>query len=205
MKKFLGGIYAFAHVALGVLGVLCIVFHKSIGEIFPYVFGGIVLAIGVLGITLTLIKMVKQSLKPTAFVYGITLTILGLLFLIKAKDENIILYISIAWALVSIAKGSMQLGYAVEQAKGKLKRSAFNFAQAIFSIVIAVLLLLDPAYHSILHHIILLGAELIVSCISEFFGLEEEVSLWHFLDIDKKRKAVLPDKKEEKSEEKKAC
>ena len=197
IRKFLGAIYTFAHVALGVLGVLCIIFHKSIANVFPYVFGGIVLAIGVLGVSLTLIKMVKSHLKPTAFVYGITLTILGLIFILKAQDENIILYISSAWALVSIAKGSMQIGYAVEQVKEKLKRSAFNFFQATFSITIAILLLLDPAFHSILHHIILLGAELIISCVSEFFGLEEEVSLWRFLDVTKLKKKTKTEEEKE--------
>jgi len=199
LKNALSKIYAYWHFILIALGVLSIVFHEDIAKVnvFPYVFGGIILAIGFYGILAVALRLTKKNLTTTVFACGLSLIALGIISIVKAQNQLvIILYVAIVWALISIIKGTMQLVYGIEEAKKKLKRSIFNFAQAIFGLTLGIILLVEPTAESIVHHVILFGVELIISALGEFFGLEEEVSIWQILDIKKYKKA------EEKVEEK---
>ena len=207
LKNALSKIHRYWHFALIVLGVLSIVFHEDIAKIsvFPYVFGGIILAIGVYGVLASILKLTKKKLTTTAFACGLSLIALGIITFVKTQNQFfIVFYVAIVWALISIIKGTMQLIYGIEEAKQKLKRSIFNFAQAIFGLTLGIILLIEPNAESILHHVILFGVELILSAIGEFFGLEEEVSIWQILDIKKHKKAEDKEISEIEVEEKKA-
>lgn len=203
LKKALGVAYKCSPFLLIAFGICCLIFHHDITSVFSYVFASIVLLIGVLGLTLTLMNLVKSNLKPTSLAYGITLIILGIVFFVKAEQAEVILLIGVSWSLVSIVKGTMQLAYGLEQVKLKMKRSIFNFFQAAFSITLGVMLIVDISITSIGHHVILFGVELIISSVAIVGGLEEEVSLWQMLNIRKKEENTA-EEGQEISEEKKA-
>lgn len=203
-KKLLSILYKISPFVFFAFGVCCIIFHESITTVFPYIFGSIVLAIGVIGFAFGLMNLIIEKHKPTALAYGTTLTVLGIICLVKAQSLEIIPIICIAWALVSIFKSTMQLAYGIEQVRQKMKRSIFNFFQAAFSIVLGILLMLDVSIISIDHHIILLGVELLISSVSIVGGLEEEVSLWQLIDIHKKKEETSEKTQENTDEEKKA-
>ena len=199
VKTVLQKIYKVVPFVFIAIAVLCFTLSKQMTEVFPYLFSGVCLFTGVCTAVGGVLGVIKKGAQVIAYSYTVAFIAIGVVFLVKAQDIDVFFSVAIVWAITSIVKGGLQLGYGIEQAKRKDWLCLIDFAQAIFGITIGVLLLLSPTIESIEHHVILFGVEIAFTALTMIFGVEEEVSLWRLVDLDK---AETPQAQSEKQEKK---
>lgn len=86
-------------IALGLIGIVCILFPKQITSLLPYLMGIMMILIGLIGI-----QPVGEKFRqaPDIFARKLVLLILGLSFLVQGKTA--LVPIGIIWAVLGLWK-----------------------------------------------------------------------------------------------------
>ena len=195
IKKALTFLYRHSSLPFLIIGVLCIVLNNVIYSIFPYIFSGLMIAVGILGLSLDLIHMVKRRFVSLVFSYSLVIIVLGIIYLIQPENMRLST-MGITWGLVGIIKGGAELSVSIEHIMKKSKWWIASMIQAVVTIAISLLLIINPV-ESIHHHIIIFGVELIVVSLASIGGIKEEVSLWYLLKVEPKKQCTCEKQSEE--------
>ena len=187
MEKFRKGLaflYKHSPLVFLVVGVLCIALNNIIYSVFPYIFSGLMIGVGVIGVVLDFIHIIKRRFTSMVFSFSFLLITLGIVFLFL--DPSIRMGVmGVTWGLIGIIKSGLQFSAGLEQAVHKSRWCIASFIQAIFTVGVSILLIINPV-DSIHYHIIIFGAELIAVSLATFGGMKDDVSLWYFLEVKEK-------------------
>lgn len=193
LKKILSYTYEYAHLFICALGVCSIIFQSQILSIFPYVFGGVMILIGITGIVLGLLRLLVNEKKSQVFSYSFMLLVLGIIFIIKHADEESIGYIGIAWGMIGLFRSASNFVLGITEFKTNKLVSVVTILEALFTFVVSILLLIEPI-ESISHHIVLFGVEMIAVSICMLFGIHGGMSVWKVLQIKEENKENINSK-----------
>lgn len=182
LKKILTYTYEYAHLFICALGVACIVLQSQILSIFPYIFGGVMIVIGTAGLVLGLIRLLINETKSQVFSYSFMLLVLGIIFIIKHADEESIGYIGIAWGMIGLFRSASNFVLGITEFKTNKVVSVVTILEAVFTLIVSILLLIEPI-ESISHHIVLFGIEMIAVSVCMLFGIHGGMSVWKVLQI----------------------
>ena len=182
LKSILKYIYKYSHLFIAIVGIACIIFQKQIFPILPYLFGGVMIAIGLFGLAFSILKLIVNDKKSQAFAYSLVLLVLGIVFIKNHASNESIIYIGIAWGMLGLFRGGTNVIHGIEQIRQKKASSIITLIEAAFTMVVASIILFEPI-EAIPDHIVLLGIELLAVSICSFFGFRESASLWNVVDI----------------------
>lgn len=181
-KKCLSFAYKSSPIFFLIVGILCIVFNDVIYSVFPFVFAGLMIAVGVIGVIFDFLHVIKKTFISMVFSFSFLLITLGIVFLFI--DESIRLGVmGVTWGIIGIIKSGLQFSEGIKQAIYKSRWCVASFVLAVFTMVVSVLLIINPT-GSIHHHIVIFGAELIAVALATLVGMKDDVSLWYFLEIN---------------------
>ncbi len=140
-------------------GVILILFASHLTTLLPYVLGPIMILEGILlGIPAICSKEYKV-IETKATAGAVVLCIVGVLILYKHDDCLSLL--GTVWGLYGLISGTHELNEAFYR-MGHKQRFVLPLLEAVITLALAVLLLADP-FHSFVHHVQILGIELILS------------------------------------------
>ncbi len=138
MRKFLKS-SIISSIALAILGVL-LFFQSELTLIsISYIIGGILVAIGVLGILKYIGKSEKNELD---IVYGIVTVILGIIIISNPKAIGSIIPFIIGFVIVINSALKLQYGFELKKAKNNLWKSTIILS--IVTVIVGVLLIFNP-------------------------------------------------------------
>ncbi|MBR2614200.1 MAG: hypothetical protein IKC71_01210 [Clostridia bacterium] len=157
--KFFAFIYKYFYLFMLLLGGLCIGFYKQIMEIFPYIATGLMAGFAITAFIGLLLKVVKKEKKATLVAVLVVALILSALCIIEREET--ITVIAVIWGIYGLLKGGKEVSNVVKKIQ---ERRSFisSLIQAIFTLTISTILLLEPVAHHVEKHIILLGLEFII-------------------------------------------
>lgn len=145
-------------IALGLIGIVCILFPKQITSLLPYLMGIMMILIGLIGI-----QPVGEKFRqaPDIFARKLVLLILGLSFLVQGKTA--LVPIGIIWAVLGLWKTTdafVDFWEAYQAKQGVLSA----LGELLIRLILSLLLLSDP-YGKFTPHIAILGATLLLNAI----------------------------------------
>ena len=140
-------------------GLVLILFADHLTTLLPYVLGPVMILEGImLGIPAIRSKEYKV-IETKATAAAVVLCIVGILILYKHKD--CLQLMGTVWGLYGLISGTHELNEAFYRMSHRQK-FWLPLIEAVITLILAVLLLADP-FHSFVHHVQILGIELIVS------------------------------------------
>ncbi|MBU9725794.1 hypothetical protein [Diplocloster modestus] len=88
-------------IALGLIGIVCILFPKQIASLLPYLMGIMMILIGLIGI-----RQIGEKFRqaPDIFARKLVLLIVGISFLVQGKTA--LVPIGIIWAVLGLWKAA---------------------------------------------------------------------------------------------------
>jgi len=159
-NKKLNAEFAFRHlnIMLIMLGVAIAVLSFLIVPVLQYVVGG---ALALFSVTITIFTLVKYR-KTKVFANNIAAGIITAVAAVTVffLGENSPYAIGVAWAIFGLFKGGREIAETINKIIAK-KNFILNLLQALITLALAVLLILDPIEHMTVHMVIL-GLEIII-------------------------------------------
>jgi len=140
-------------ILISIVGVLMVIFPQALAELFPYMLGAGLMIRGAAVIFLTA-KYKERSNGPGKV---ILYWVLGLVIMILGSSAVGI--IGVIWAVFSLEEVS---GDVNEMWRNK-RWPIIHIITAVISVVLAVMLIIDPFKHFVTH-VMILGLEIISSC-----------------------------------------
>ncbi|MBE5756782.1 MAG: hypothetical protein E7342_03165 [Clostridiales bacterium] len=162
MRKFIklfGFVYKYSYVVSFLLGLVCMIFYQQIMHVFSYVAGGLMGFFALCALIASFLKVTKKEKKPFLVAAFLVAVILSVLFVIE-REESITI-IAVIWGVYGLLKGGKEVAKVVEEIQEK-RSFISSLIQAIFTLTISTILLLEPIAHHVERHIILLGLEFII-------------------------------------------
>lgn len=186
LKNILKFVYEYSHLLVCAVGVCCIIFQEQIIPVLPYVFGAIMILIGVSGIVLGLLRLLVNDKKSQVFSYSFLVLILGVIFISKHANEESVAYIGISWGIMGLFRAGSNIIIGITEARERKFTSIITLNEAAFTLIVSIMILLEPI-HSIPEHVLLLGIELIAVSICTVFGIHGGFSLWHLIELNEEK------------------
>lgn len=157
MKRFIKNLEnKYLGILILTVGVLMLIFPQQVSAVFPYFLGGGLILRGIAAVFIALRYKDGSKGPGMAVVY----CVLGTVIMILGSEAVGI--IGVIWAVFSLEEVSTDFN---EMWKNK-RFSAFHIITAIVSVVLAVMLIIDPFEHFTVH-VSVLGLEIIFSCLSK--------------------------------------
>lgn len=143
-----------------VVGILMVIFPETFAKGFPWVLGIAMILRGILVVLLAVYYKDPGHGPGKAILYWV----LGLTILIRGSDATGI--IGVMWAVFSLAEVSEEIN---EMWKEK-HYSVIHLLGAVVTILLAVMLMVDPFRHFVTH-VRILGLEILASCFARGFDM----------------------------------
>ena len=157
MKRFIKNLENnYIGVLILIVGVLMLIFPEQIAVVSPFFLGGGLILRGIAVVFLA-VRYKDNSNEPGM---AVLYCVLGSVIVILGSDA--IGIIGIIWAVFSLAEVSTDIN---EMWKSK-RCSVVHIITAVISVVLAVMLIIDPFEHFTVH-VRILGLEIISSCFSK--------------------------------------
>lgn len=147
-----------------VLGVLCVSFSSYITNFFSYIVGGFMALIGVAQFIYAVRS--KEYVHTHSNKTAMSLILIALAVLILAEKESANTIIAIAWGFLGLLEGAHAFNHAFSRI-ARSERCSYYLVKGMIELVLAFLLLHDPAGHIELH-IIVFGVNLIFDAFTMF-------------------------------------
>lgn len=139
------------------LGIQCLFFVDFLYGLLPYLMGGFLAGAGVLAIVDSVLTGEYRKLDTKLSSSGILMLVVGAAIILRGSDADGL--IGVAWGIFGLIQGSESLNVAIYNlADGKKWR--MDMLQAAVQIILALLLLVDPAA-KLYPHMRILGMELL--------------------------------------------
>lgn len=136
------------------VGLVCLAGSEEVAYSLPYVLGGLMVFSG-FGSLFAATR--DRDQERTTVGTAIVMVVLGAVSI--ANGASSLNFIGIMWGLLGLTKGAEELDVVLKKFKAR-EPYALTFALAVFELVLAVLLIMNP-FANIGHHVIVLGLELI--------------------------------------------
>ena len=155
MKKLIMGlkdnrqVYVFI-----VIGLILIIFPNAMGIAAPYVLGGLMLIYGILNTVIS----IKYPESAVSLGDGVISIVIGGILLIQ--NQNSISILGIVWAMISLYEAAKEIDECRTGKKINLG-SIIGIIGTVISIVLAVILMVNPFMH-FYTHVRILGLEIII-------------------------------------------
>lgn len=152
--------FAFRHlnILLIILGVAIAALSWLIVPVLQYVVGG---ALALFSVTITVFTLVRYR-KTKVFANNIAAGIITAVAAVTVffLGESSPYAIGVAWSIFGLFKGGREIAETINKITAK-RNFVLNLLQALLTLALAVLLILDPVEHLTVHMIIL-GLEIII-------------------------------------------
>lgn len=158
-------------IMLGVLGILCIVFSEELYRWLPLIGGLLMVASGVFRIILGIWHKEYKRSETKLTTNGIVSTVLGIVVLYKWHESYGLL--GALWGFSGLLRAIRELNEAIHLITTKHKGWVRVLVVSVFGIIVAILLLINPA-ERVLEHMIFIGIELLIMAYDQ---LEESYEL----------------------------
>ena len=147
------------------VGILVMIFYKTLYRYVNDIVGTVMIVYGIEEICFSLfsIKKERENEKITS---GSILIVLGLVELVLLKGEKNFESACVIWAVWAILREGKELSEVIRKITKK-HPFVINASESIVSLVLSVLLILEPKGHAHVH-LILLGIELVSKVWFEF-------------------------------------
>ena len=139
------------------LGIQCLFLVDFIYKLFPYIIGGFMAGTGVLAIVGSVLEKEYLRLDTKLLSSGILVFVIGIAIMARNIQSDGL--IGIAWGILGMIQGSESLNVAIYNLAHKNKWMK-DMLQAAIQIVLALLLLVDPA-SKLYPHMPILGLEML--------------------------------------------
>lgn len=140
------------------VGILTIVFYRTLYHYVNDIVGAVMVVYGIEEICFALCGFVENRDKED-ITSGSILTVLGLVVLVLLKGDENFESACVIWAVWAILREGKEMSRIVKRIYEK-RPFILNAIESFLSIVLSVLLILEPREHAHMH-LILLGIELI--------------------------------------------
>ena len=138
-------IYAFV-----ILGLILIIFPNAMGIAAPYILGAALLLYGIVNIVIS----VKYPESSVSLGDGVISVVAGGVFL--AQRGNSVAILGVVWAMISLYEAAKE----IDEYRKEKKINLIGIIVVIISIVLAVMLMVNPFVH-FYTHVRILGLEII--------------------------------------------
>lgn len=146
-------------IMLVLLGILCIVFPEQLYLWLPLIGGLLMVVSGVFRIALGIRHKEYKSAETKLTTNGIVSTVLGIVVLYKWHEAYGLL--GAMWGFSGLLRAIRELNEAIHLITTKRSGWIRVLVVSIFGIIVAILLLINPA-ERVLEHMIFIGIELII-------------------------------------------
>lgn len=144
--------------AFTLVGILVMIFYKTLYRYVNDIVGTVMIAYGIEEICFSIFG-IKKDRENEAITSGSILIVLGLVELVLLKGEKNFESACVIWAVWAILREGKELSEVIRKITKK-RPFIINATESIVSLVLSVLLILEPREHAYVH-LILLGIELI--------------------------------------------
>lgn len=156
MKRFIKNLENYyIGILILIIGVLMLIFPEQIALVAPYFLGGGLIVRGIAVVFLAV--RYKDASKGPGM--AVLYCILGLVIMLLGSDAVGI--IGVIWAVFSLEEVSTD----IDEMWQNKRFPVIHIITAVISVVLAVMLIIDPFEHFTVH-VMILGLEIIVSCSS---------------------------------------
>ena len=140
------------------VGILVMIFYKTLYRYVNDLVGTVMIVYGIEEICFSIFG-IKEDRENEAITSGAILIVLGLVELVLLKGEKNFESACVIWAVWAILREGKELSEVIRKITKK-RPFIINAAESIVSLVLSVLLILEPKEHAYVH-LILLGIELV--------------------------------------------
>ncbi len=147
------------------VGILVMIFYKTLYRYVNDIVGAVMVAYGIEEICFSIFG-IKEDRENEAITSGSILIVLGLVELVLLKGEKNFESACVIWAVWAILREGKELSEVIRKITKK-RPFIINATESIVSLVLSVLLILEPKEHAYVH-LILLGIELVSKVWFEF-------------------------------------
>lgn len=142
---------------LCILGIQCLFFVDFVYKFLPLIIGGFMAGTGVLAMIGSVLSKEYLKLETKLSSSGILVFVIGIIIMMRGAQADGL--IGVAWGILGLIQGSESLNVAIYNLAHKRKWPA-DMLQASVQILLAVLLLADPA-SKLYPHMPILGLEML--------------------------------------------
>lgn len=139
------------------LGIQCLFLVDFTYRLLPYIMGGAMAGAGVLAIVGSVLSKEYLKLDTKLLSSGILVLVIGIAIIVCGEQADGLMGVS--WGILGLIQGSESLNVAIYNLAHRKKWPA-DMLQAVVQIVLALLLLVDPA-SKLYPHMQILGLELL--------------------------------------------
>ena len=143
-----------------ILGILCIVKVDTMYGLLPYIMSAVLIVSGIVNVV-TGVKIDEHKTTTTRqTAAGIVYFIIGIVILVLREEPYGL--VGAFWGINGLSKAVGELNVAISRIANKQKGWIKLMIFAIFGIVVAILLLINPA-EKVHEHMVIIGIELILT------------------------------------------
>lgn len=163
--------YVFSAIYL-IVGVLCVSITQYMLTALPYIVGSLMALMGLIQFIFAIKN--KEYVQVQSNKTAGSLILIALAVMILVENEWAGTFIPIVWGIIGLVEGAHAFNHAFSRiARGM--RCSYYLVKGVIEVVLAFLLLYEPAHHISLH-IIVFGVELILDGITMFPPLKKVIS-----------------------------
>ena len=157
VKKFLDIEFALSFL-LPLTGVACIFFSPYITTALPYLLGAAMIIGGGIRVVSEIVIIAHRAEHTFHLGANFVIMVMGILFVVRGG--NSLMLIGVIWGLIGIWQSAVSF-QRMANAIHRRERFLGSLLLGVFRLAIALMLLLEPEYTSISHHVILLGIDIL--------------------------------------------
>lgn len=148
-------------------GIICLIFHNHILNLLPTLCALVIILEGLVQFVEGIKNKDYASLEKINLEKSIVFMAIGIGILFR--QNNALFIIGIFWGLSGLSKATHSLNVTLYNIFHK-EKFLLTAVKSILEFSLSLLLIFDP-YHSVGHHVIILGLELLLEGCSELFSI----------------------------------